>query len=95
MQIAIELYIMGMAGVFVHYLKEWVLANKSGKEYNLYRALPMALLSIVTTLIAVYLRDDIAALYPITAFSALALGYFGNSVFFSFLDTKKPKELPE
>lgn len=95
MQIAIELYLMGLAGVFVHYLKEWVLADKKGQQYNLRRALPTALLSAVTTALAVYMREDIAALYPITAFSALALGYFGNSIFFSFLDTKKPKELPE
>jgi hypothetical protein len=37
------------------------------------------------------LKDDISDLYVITPFGALVLGYIGNSVFFSFVDAKKPK----
>jgi len=85
-----ELMLLGITGVFLHYFKEWANANKRGELYNLSKALPMAALSSITTLLLVYLKDDIADLYPVTRFSAVILGYFGNSVFFSFVDTKKP-----
>jgi hypothetical protein len=87
----IELMLLGQAGVFIHYFKGWVTANNKGEKYDLIKAIPMAVLSSITTGLLIYLRDDIVNLYPITKFSAIALGYFGNSVFFSFLDTKKPK----
>ena len=84
--------VLGQVGVFIHYFKSWVEANKEGKSYDLKKALPMAALSSLTTALLVYLRTDIEDLYVITRFSAVALGYFGNSVFFSFVNTKKPKE---
>lgn len=87
----IELLLLGVVGVFIHYFKEWVIANNQGKAYDLKRALPMAGLSLLTTLVLIYLKEDIEALYPITKFNAVILGYLGNSVFFSFIDTKKPK----
>lgn len=95
----IELMILGQIGVLLHYLKEWVIANKIGKHYDLKKSLPMALLSSITTALCVYLKDDIKSMYVVTEFGAVMLGYFGNSLFFSFLDTKKPKtatnETPE
>lgn len=88
----IELMILGQLGVFIHYFKEWVIANQKDQKYDLKRAIPMALLSSLTTGILIYLHEDIKDLYVVTKFSAVALGYMGNSLFFSFLDTKKPKE---
>jgi hypothetical protein len=90
----IELLLLGQAGVFIHYFKEWVVANNKGENYNLKRSIPMAALSSVTTAVLVYLKDDISDLYVITKFGAVVLGYIGNSTFFSFIDTKKPK-IPE
>lgn len=87
----IELLILGQVGVMLHYLKEWVLANKVGKEYEFKKAFPMAALSSITTALLVYLKEDIADLYVITKFGAVILGYIGNSIFFSFVDVKKPK----
>ena len=87
----IELFALGQVGVMLHYLKEWVIANKAGKEYAFSKALPMALLSSITTGLLVYLRKDIEDIYPITKFGAVILGYIGNSIFFSFVDVKKPK----
>ena len=86
-----ELMLLGQAGVAIHYFKEWVLANNKGQKYDLKKALPMAVLSSLTTALLVYLKDDISDLYVVTKFGAVILGYLGNSVFFSFLDTKKPK----
>lgn len=91
--IHIELFVLGQVGVMLHYLKEWVLANKDGKQYDFKKAIPMAVLSSVTTGLLVYLKEDIADLYVITKFGAVVLGYLGNSVFFSFLNVKKPKNI--
>jgi len=87
----IELFLLGQVGVMLHYFKEWVVANKAGKEYEFKKAFPMAALSSITTGLLVYLKDDIADLYVVTKFGAVILGYIGNSVFFSFVDVKKPK----
>lgn len=86
-----ELYLLGISGVILHYGKEYVLANKAGKQYDLKKSLPMAGLSLFTTLLLVYLRKDIEDLYVVTKFGAVIIGYIGNSLFFSFIDVKKPK----
>lgn len=88
-----ELMLLGQAGVLLHYLKEWVLANKKGENYNLIKSIPMAALSSITTALLVYLKDDISDLYVVTKFGAIILGYMGNSVFFSFMDVRKPKNI--
>jgi hypothetical protein len=90
-----ELYLLGLAGVAIHYLKDWVNHNKKGLKYGIAKFLPMILLSTITTLLLVYLRDDIASLYVITPFGAVVLGYIGNSIFFSFVDAKMPKNIEE
>jgi membrane-bound metal-dependent hydrolase YbcI (DUF457 family) len=90
-----ELLVLGMIGVALHYFKDWVLANKVGKQYDIKKAIPMAALSAITTGLLIYLKEDIADLYVVTKFGAVVLGYFGNSVFFSFLDVKKPKGVIE
>lgn len=87
----LELMLLGQAGVFIHYFKEWAVANKAGLKYELKKSLPMAALSCITTAVLVYLHEDIKDLYVVTPFGAVVLGYIGNSTFFSFVDTKKPK----
>ena len=88
-----ELYLLALAGVAIHYIKDWVNHNKQGKKYGWQKALPTAVLSIITSLVMVYLRDDIKDLYVITPFSALIIGYVGNSLLFSFIDAKKPADV--
>lgn len=90
----IELMVLGQIGVFLHYAKEWVNANKLQKEYSYKTAIPMAILSSITTAVLVYLHKDIEDIYVVTRFGAVVLGYMGNSIFFSFVETKKPKNLP-
>jgi hypothetical protein len=86
-----ELLLLGQAGVMLHYLKEFVVANNQGKKYELRKSIPMAFLSSITTALLVYLKDDITDLYVVTKFGAVILGYVGNSTFFSFMDVRKPK----
>lgn len=86
----IELYLLGALGILIHYLKDFEQAKKAGKKYSISQYVPTILLSTVTTMVLVYLREDIKDLYVITKFSALILGYFGNSVFFSFVSAKSP-----
>ena len=95
MNATLELELLGMLGVLIHYIKQWVATQNMGKQYNLKKFIPTIVLSSITTAVLIYLREDIENLYPITRFSAVVLGYFGNSVFFSFMDARKPKTLPE
>lgn len=83
-----ELQALGLAGLVIHALKDWVAHNKEGRAYPIAKSFPAYLLSAVTTSIIIYLKDDIANIYVITPFSAVVLGYLGNSVFFSFIKAK-------
>jgi len=85
-----ELYLLGLLGIVIHYLKDYEIHRKEGKKYSLPSLLPTILLSIITTGTLIYLKDAIAELYVITPFAAVVLGYFGNSVFFSFINAKNP-----
>lgn len=91
MSYTLELQLLGFLGLAIHYLKLWVKANNDGKEYSLKRAIPSAALSAITTGVLIYLRADIESIYVVTPFGAVVLGYFGNSVFFSAVETRKPK----
>lgn len=91
MNLQMELQILGLVGLAIHYLSMWVKANNDGKEFNLKRAIPNAALSAICTGVLIYLRADIENIYVVTPMSAVILGYFGNSVFFSLVNSKKPK----
>lgn len=88
----IELQLLGLLGLAIHYLKDWESNAKEGKKYGLAKSLPTILLSAITTSVLIYLKDDISDLYVVTKFGAIVLGYLGNSVFFSFVSAKKPTE---
>lgn len=88
-----ELQLLGLAGLIIHALKDWVAHNKEGRAYPIGKSMPAYLLSAITTGVLIYLADDIKNIYVITPFSALVLGYLGNSVFFSFIKARE-KSLP-
>ena len=85
-----ELYILALAGVVVHYLKDYAGHHAKGLVYGWNKVLPTVVLSIITSVILVYLKDDIASLYVLTPASSFVAGYFGNSILFSFIEAKKP-----
>lgn len=92
MENTIELMVLLLIGVAIHYIKDWVMHQKKGLKYGWQKAIPTMLLSIITGMVLVYLRDSIKDLYVVTPFGAVILGYVGNSAFFSFVDAKKPTE---
>ena len=89
----IELHLLGLLGLLIHYLKDWEQNNREGKKYTIGKALPTFFLSLITTQVLIYLHKDIEALYVVTPFAAVVLGYLGNSVFFSFVTAKKPSSV--
>lgn len=86
-----ELMLLGQAGVLIHYWKDYLVAQKAGKVYSLKMALPFMGFSSLLTVLLVYTRESYKDLYVVTEFGAIILGYSCNSIFFSMVDTKKPK----
>ena len=43
-----ELYILGLLGIVIHYLKGWAEANKAEKQYDLRKSLPTISLTMIT-----------------------------------------------
>lgn len=95
MNYQLELQLLGLLGLVIHYLKNWQEYNLQGKRYEVKKSIPTIILSAVTTGVLIYLRDSIQDLYVVTPFSALVIGYFGNSLFFSFISAKAPKPKDE
>lgn len=88
----IELQLLGLLGLAIHYLKDWEANNRDGKKYDLKKSIPTIILSAITTSVLVYLHEDISNLFVVTPFGAVVLGYLGNSVFFSFVQARKPTQ---
>ena len=83
--------LLGLLGVLLHYLKLWKNARAEGKRFLLKSHYPNVLLSVICTLILVFLREDIVDIYVVTKFGAIALGFGGNALFFDLIDTKTQK----
>lgn len=86
----LELQLLGLLGLAIHYLKDWEANNRDGKKYDISKFVPTILLSAITTSVLIYLHKDIENLFVVTPFGAVVLGYLGNSVFFSFVSARKP-----
>jgi hypothetical protein len=86
----IVLELLGIVGIAIHYLKDWNIANNQGVGYNIKKAIPTIILSVLTTCVLIFLRDSFKDIYPVTPLGAVILGYLGDSVFFSFVNVKKP-----
>jgi hypothetical protein len=84
-----ELYLLGAAGAVLHYGKKYETDRIRGQKQKLIKRLPTLILSLLTTSLLVYIRDDFNDIYPMTKATAIALGYVGNSAFFTFLTTKE------
>ncbi|MBA4849030.1 hypothetical protein [Emticicia sp. BO119] len=83
--------ILGLIGVLLHYLKLWKNAKDEGKRFSLRHHYPNLLLSIICTLILVFLKEDIKDIYVVTKFGAIALGFGGNALFFDLIGTRTQK----
>lgn len=87
----VELYLLGLAGVLLHFLKELQSSLSKNKSMNWKIEGVSHFSSILITMIIVYARDEIASFYPIGILTAVVTGYAAQSVFAYFIELKKPK----
>ena len=93
----IELLLLAYAGIVAHYLtrfKEIVDSNRPFKLNPLSEILG-GLLTVLTTTILVYVKDDIATIYVVTPVGAALLGYAGQSVFNKLVGSRFPQKIAD
>ncbi len=88
----IEHFALAFAGLVLHYLFRWKEVVENNKVVNIGKELPTLIISIVTTTLLIYLEEDIKDLYPMTALTAMLLGYGNQSVFNKVFNAKKVKD---
>ncbi|MBA4849494.1 hypothetical protein [Emticicia sp. BO119] len=87
----IQLSILGLVGILVSYLEQMDNAKKQGLRFHLKNQLTSVLMTIVLTIVTIFLREDIKEIYVVTNVGAIALGYTGSSFLFAVLKSKAPK----
>lgn len=87
----IQLSILGLVGIFISFLEQMDIAKKQGQKFTLKNQLTSVLMTVVVTLVTVFLREDIKEIYVVTNVGAIALGYTGSSFLFAVLKSKAPK----
>ena len=88
----IEHLALAFAGLLLHYLLRWKEVVENNKVVNINKELPTLIISIVTTALLVYLEQDIKDIYPMTALTAMLLGYGNQSLLKKIIKTKAPKD---
>ncbi|WP_337045381.1 hypothetical protein [Emticicia sp. 17c] len=83
--------ILALLGVLISYMEQLSNAKKQKVRYVFKNEWPGILLTMIVTLVMVYLREDIKELYVVTNFGAVILGYSGSSFFLSILKSKLPR----
>ncbi|WP_337045302.1 hypothetical protein [Emticicia sp. 17c] len=83
--------VLALLGILISYMEQLSNGKKTGIKYLFKNEYPSILLTVIVTLIAVYLRDDIKEIFVITNIGAVTLGYTGSSFFLSVLKSKSPK----
>lgn len=93
----LELLLLALAGNALHYVSSWksLVEQNRIKEFNVINEVPGFILSILTSIIMVYVREDIKAFFVVTPFGAVMLGYFGQSLFKKLIDAKSPIKEPK
>lgn len=92
-----ELLLLSYAGILLHYLFQWKDAVKENvalvlTSKSLIKELPSLLLSIVSSSVIVYVREDIANIFVVTPVGAVIAGYAGQSILNKILGAKMPTQ---
>lgn len=90
----IQLLLLAYAGMALHYLMRFkdLLGSNDRAPLNIPQEIVGAIISILTTTILVYVKDDIASIYVVTPVGAVLLGYAGQSVFNKLVSTRFPQQ---
>lgn len=91
------LILLGVLGVFVHQAKKvW---DKNGKNTKLKDILHFmkdnwfnVALSVITVIVIVVSREDMVEIMPVSRLSAFVIGWWGDSLLMSIVNSRKPEE---
>lgn len=88
----IELLLLSYAGLLLHYLTRFNELLTAGKTSGIKwpQEIIGGLITIISTTILVYVKDDIANIYVVTPLGAVLLGYAGQSLFVKLVNARSP-----
>lgn len=78
-------------GILIRVLFKRNAAIKGKNLFNWQLSLNTALLSFVTGLVLIFIREDLQTIFPVTKLSAVFIGYMGDSVFRNIMQQFKKK----
>lgn len=78
----------GYIGILTHYVKKWSEKLDKNEDFNLRKAIPSIILSLIATTVLVFIRAEIVNLFVFTKGSSFLVGYCGNSWLFGLIDQK-------
>ena len=70
-----------ICGIIIRVLLKRNSAIKSKNVFNWQLSLNAGLLSLITGIVLILIRDDLINIFPITKLTAVVIGYTGDSVF--------------
>jgi uncharacterized membrane protein HdeD (DUF308 family) len=84
--------VLAMAfGVLIRFLYKLSTSLKTKRRFNWKLSLVASVLSLVTNLFLILVREDISAILPYTYFLAGIYGYLGDSIFRGVTKLSSPK----
>lgn len=87
----IEYLLLALSGLLLHYLGRWKEVVEMKYKVEFFRELPTLLMSLLITVILIYIGDDMKDIYPLTPATAVLLGYGNQSLFNKILKIKGVK----
>lgn len=87
----LELLLLSYTGIVLHYLFSWKeIIEKKQNGFNWKLEIPTFFISVISASVLIYVREDIAAIFPVTPIGAVILGYFGQDIFNKVINAKAP-----
>lgn len=93
----IELLLLAYAGILLHYLTRFkeVITSGTPIKINVLAEVLGGLITVLTTTILVYVKEDISNIYVVTPVGAVLLGYAGQSVFNKLVGSRFPQKIAD
>ena len=87
-----ELYLLGVGGVILHFLTKIYNARKSGNKLDYILEGISTGISALIVLLFIYAKKDLEAFYPLNTFTAILLGYSAQSISRQLFKMAMPKK---